>query len=235
MNLTAAAPAPAQPAQADALAPPSTPPGTPDVPQEIAALFDKPIFTGEYTATERDTWRKGLPLFGTKVHADRSVAFSNEFNVLRVPQPLAGYGAASLDDAIRKAREVAYEWSDPAIGGRIYSSVGVAVLQAADGNHFIALVGSGNPNTSKGALGYRSDRYDNNIYGNAKRAEDLRATSSWSAPVDRDGNPVDVPAPSDDAAVNRRHLVDQQIERFVPASDALKAVVDIKNVYRIGS
>ncbi len=220
-------------APAAAAQPPSTPPGTPDVPADLTALFEKPLFRGEYTATERETWRDGLPLFGTKLSSTRSVAFSNEFNVLRSHGPMAGYAASSLDDAIRAAQDIAFRWSDPALGGRIYSSVGVAVLQAADGNHFLALVGSGNPNTSSSELGYRSDRFDNNIYGNPKRADDLRATSSWTQPTDKHGEPSDVAPPSNDAKVNRRHLVDQQIERFVPASDAVKAIVDVRNVYRI--
>jgi hypothetical protein len=213
---------------------PAPVPPNPKTPQDVLDAVAKPLFRGEYTATETDTWTKGVPLFGTKVSSSRPIAFSNEFNVLDVGEKMVGFQATTLDDAIRGAADLAFDWSDPAIGGGIYASVGVAILQGSDGNYYSALVGSGNPKTSTSALGYRSDRFDNNIYGKLKHATDAKPTGSWSAPVDKHGKPVDVPAPSNDAPITRRHVEDIKVGEFVPATPLLKAIVDIKNVFRIG-
>ena len=216
------------------LTPSPTPvPKDPEVPQEVFDALAKPLFTGEYTATERDSWHVGVPVFGKKVTSERPIAFTNEFNALKGNGFFAGYQAATLDDAIRGAGNLAFDWSDPALGGQIYSSVAVAVLQASDGNYYTALVGSGNPQTSSSALSYRSDRFDNNIYGSLKRATDAHATASWSKPVDKDGKAVDVPGPDDAAGITRRHVEDVKIERFAPATPMLKAIVDVRNVYRL--
>lgn len=208
---------------------PSTPVPTP----EILEAASKPLFTGEYTAVERDTWRVGMPLFGTKVSSARSVTFSNEFNVLTTPAPMVEFASTNFDEAVRKARDVVFAWSDPALGGQIYTSVGAAVLQAKDGAYFIALVGSGDPRTNGSELGYRYDRFDENIHGSLKRSTDAKASSPWSAPADADGTPVDAPAPDDAREIRRRDVGDVEIAAFVPHSTTLKAVVDLKHLYRI--
>lgn len=212
---------------------PTPVPSRPETPKELLDLAGAPLFRGEYTAVERDSWHLGVPVLGRKVTSERPVAFTNEFNVLRINGPMMGYQASTLEDAIRGARDLAYDWSDPAIGGQIYSSVAVAVLQAKDGNYYSALVGAGDPQTSSSALGYRSDRFDNNIYGSAKRATDTHVTGPWTAPVDKHGTVVDTPGPDEHAGIVRRHVEDVKIERFVPATDALKAIVDVRNVYRL--
>jgi hypothetical protein len=212
---------------------PAPVPPRPETPKELLDLAGAPLFRGEYSAVERDSWHLGVPVFGRKVTSERPVAFTNEFNILKTSGPMMGYQASTLEDAIRGARDLAYDWSDPSLGGRIYASVAVAVLQAKDGTYYSALVGSGNPQTSSSALGYRSDRFDSNIYGRLKRATDTHATGPWSAPVDTDGTVVDTPAPDEHAAITRRHVEDVKIERFVPATDALKAIVDVRNVYRL--
>lgn len=209
-------------------------PGDPAVPTEILALAKEPLFSARYRGTERSQWRDGLPLLGRKVTSTRDVAFSNEFNILRSgTSPFVSYAASSLDDAVRAARDLAFRWSDPSIGGAIYSSVGVAVLQASDGAFFSALVGSGNPRTSSSALSYRSDRYDNNIRGSIKRSSDARAVSKWTAPVDRDGKPVDLPPPADDRRISNRKVRDIKLEQVVPATPMLKAIVDINDLHEV--
>ena len=40
---------------------------------EIMDLANAPLFRGEYTAVEKDTWREGMPLFGTKATSQRSM------------------------------------------------------------------------------------------------------------------------------------------------------------------
>lgn len=228
------APTPTAPAPAATPATSAVPP-RPPVPAELLALAEQPLFRGEYRAVERDTWRDGLPLVGRKVSSQREVAFSNEFNVLSTHRgPMIDYAAATYEDALRAARDVAYAWSDPAFGGQIYSSVGVGVLQAADGAWFTALVGSGDPQTSADALGYRSDRFDNNVHGSFRRSTDSRATSAWTAPVDGDGRPVGVPAPSDDRPINRRDVEGVTIERLVSDAPQLKAIVDVRSVLPVG-
>ncbi len=208
-------------------------PPRPEPTAEILDAASKPLFRGEYANTQRHEWRDGLPFFGTKVSSTRQVAFSNEFNVLHVgDSPMVRYAATSLDDAIRSARDLAFDWSDPALGGRIYDSVGVAVLQAADGAFFTALIGSGDRQTSGSELGYRSDRFDGNIRGNPKRATDARVTSPWTAPVDADGTPVDTPAPKDTHKIKLSEL-QYAPPTIVPYSSTLKAIVDVTNVYTV--
>lgn len=208
-------------------------PKEPVVPQGVLDLASAPLFRGDYHATERDTWHAGVPLIGRKLTSTRGVAFSNEFNILKSSGPMVGYAGATLDDAVRSAGSLAYDLSDPALGGAIYSSVGVAVLQSKDGAYYQALVGSGRSQTSGSELGYRSDRFDDNIYGNAKRADDVHAISSWTHPVDRHGAPTDVAPPADDSAVVNRHLQDVQIDKFTAASPMLKAIVDVNKVHSI--
>lgn len=208
----------------------------PPRPQPTAEILDavsKPLFRGEYANTQKHEWRDGLPLFGTKVSSTRQVAFSNEFNVLHVGEsPMVRYASTSFDDAVRAARDLAFAWSDPAIGGQIYDSVGVAVLQAADGAYFTALIGSGDRQTNGSELGYRSDRFDGNIRGNPKRATDARATSPWTAPVDKDGTPVDTNPPKDTHKIKLSEL-EYAAPKLVPYSPLLKAVVDVTNVYAV--
>lgn len=209
-------------------------PRDPKVPSEILELVDQPLFRGEYTATERDTWWQGMPLVGTKVSSERTIGFSNEFNLLRSRRgPFAGYAASSFDDAVHQARELAFDWSDPAFGGKIYASVGVAVLQASDGLYYMALVGSGDPNTTSSALGYRSDRFDEDIHGELKQATDARAVGPWSAPLDKDGRPVDVPAPDAARGIRLRDVVDHEVVRFTSSVPALKALVDLHHVFEV--
>jgi hypothetical protein len=209
-------------------------PSTPEPTPEILEAASKPLFTGHYTATETDTWRNGMPLFGTKVSSSRTVTFTNEFNVLKTSAPMIQFASTSFDEAIRKARDVAFDWSDPALGGQIYASVGAAVLQAKDGAYFIALVGSGDPQTSGNELGYRSDRFDENIHGILKRSTDAAPASPWSAPVDKDGQPVELPAPDDARAIRRRDVGNVEIAAFEPHSATLKAIVDVRHLYRVG-
>ncbi len=200
---------------------------------EILDAVSKPLFRGEYSNTQRHEWRDGLPLFGTKVSSTRQVAFSNEFNVLHVgDSPMVRYASTSYDDAVRSARDLAYDWSDPAIGGQIYDSVGVAVLQAADGAYFTALIGSGDRQTTGSELGYRSDRFDGNIRGNPKHATDARATSPWTAPVDKDGKAVDAAPPKDTHKIKLGEL-EYAAPKVVPYSPLLKAIVDVNHVYTV--
>jgi hypothetical protein len=209
-------------------------PPTPPVPQEILGLADKPLFSAKYTGTERATWHDGIPLIGKKVTSTRDVAFSNDFNILRTGEgPMIGHAASSYDDAVRSASNLAFDWSDPALGGQIYASVGVAVLQAKDGAYFSALVGTGNPNTSASALSYRSDRFDSNILGSIRQADDAHATSKWSAPVDKHGNPVDDAPPADDRGIKNRKVDDVKLADIVAATPMLKAIVDVNSVYKV--
>jgi hypothetical protein len=208
-------------------------PPRPAVPQEILDLASAPLFRGEYRGTEHATVREGLPLFGTKGTSTREVAFSNDFNILRTTGPMVSYGASTYADALRAARELAYDWSDPSLGGQIYASVGVAVLQASDGAYFSALIGSGKQQTSGSALGYRSDGYDNNVHGSIDRATDARPTTPWTAPVDGDGKPVDIAPPADDREIAARKVTDVKVDKLVPATPMLKAVIDIRELFEI--
>ncbi|MCW2921959.1 MAG: hypothetical protein JWL76_1833 [Thermoleophilia bacterium] len=208
-------------------------PSTPEPTPEILDAASRPLFTGQYTAVERDTWRVGMPLFGTKVSSSRDVTFTNEFNVLKTSSPMVEFASTSFDEAVRKARDTVFAWSDPALGGQIYSSVGAAVLQAKDGAYFIALVGSGDPQTSGSELGYRMDRFDDNIHGILKRSTDAKAASPWSAPVDEAGNVVDQPTPDNAREIRRRDVQLAEITAFLPHTPMLKAIVDIRHLYRI--
>lgn len=208
-------------------------PREPAVPQALLDLASTPLVRGEYRGTERATVREGLPIFGTKGTSTRQVSFSNEFNILKTSGPMISYAAATLDDAVRAASRLAFDWSDPSLGGAIGASVGVAVLKASDNAYFTALIGSGNPQTSDSALGYRSDRFDNNIYGSIKRSTDARPESDWTAPVDRRGNPVSIPPPANDRPISPGRVKDITIEKFVPASPMVQAVLDINRLYKV--
>ena len=208
-------------------------PKTPEPTPEILEAASRPLFTGRYAAMETDTWRVGMPLFGTKASSTREVTFSNEFNVLTTSAPMVEFASTNFDEAVRKARDVVFAWSDPALGGQIYSSVGAAVLQAKDGAYFVALVGSGDPRTSGSELGYRNDRFDENIHGILKRSTDAKPTTPWSTPVDKDGTNLDTPAPDDAREIRRRDVDAVEITAFEPHSSTLKAIVDLKHLYRI--
>jgi hypothetical protein len=209
-------------------------PRDPAVPQAILDLAAKPLFKVSYTGTEQATVRKGLPLFGEKGVANREVAFTNEFGILKTSGPMVSYAAATLDDAMRSARQLAFDWSDPSIGGAINASVGVAILQHGENQFFHALIGSGKTNTSASALGYRSDRYDNNINGRARLATDLKAVSGWSAPVDKKGNAVNIPAPSNDRPVVAGRVRDIKADQIDSVSTMVKAIVDVNKVLMVG-
>lgn len=214
----------------------TTPVPIPPRPQPSAELLEavsKPLFRGEYADIQRHEWRNGMPFFGPKVSSTRQVEFTNEFNVLHIAgSPLVGYAATSYDDALRGARTLAYDWADPAVGGAIYDSVGVAVLQAKDGTFFNALIGFGDRETSSSELGYRIDRFDGNVRGDVRKSTDARAESDWTKPIDEHGKPVDVPAPPVTHKFHHKELRPDTL-RLVPFTDMLKAVVDINNVYPI--
>ena len=106
---------------------PSPVPSRPETPKELLDLAGAPLFRGEYSAVERDSWHLGMPVFGRKVTSERAVAFTNEFNVLKTSGPMMGYQASTLEDAIRGAQDLAWDGSDPSLGGQIYASVAVAV------------------------------------------------------------------------------------------------------------
>lgn len=230
--MTTIAPIPARTPIATSI-PPTPGPAEPPVPAEVLALATKPLFSARYTGVEKESWYTGVPLVSTKLHSQRDIAFTNNFNILTTNEPMITYSAATLDDAIRSAQYVAYRWSTGGLGGLIDASCAMAVLETPDHKFFSAMIGTGNPKTTEEALAYRSDRFDNNIYGSLRKATDAAPTSSWSAPVDKHGTAVNAPAPADDSAITKRHVEAVQLDTITPATSMLKAVVDFKNVWRL--
>ena len=87
--------------------------------------------------------------------------------------------------------------------------------------------------TAAGYARYRNDRFDENIHGILKRSTDAKPLTPWSTPVDKNGTNVDTPAPDNAREIRRRDVHDIEITAFEPHSARLKAIVDLKHLYRI--